>query len=171
MHSVPLPSAFVRTVESLGRAMTAVSLALMLLLALPIVYDAVMRAFGYPTIWVFETTLYAFIFIGFLGNALAVKRGAHFRVTILAQLFPRLRRTFDMISDLSVIAFALLIIASGVYFSWYSWTNTIGSSTLLEVPLWIPNLAIPIGGLGLLLQSIVSLCSDNPDPHQAVIPD
>ena len=43
----------------------------------------------------------------------------------LSVIFPRLRRTFDLISNLSVIAFALLIIASGLYFAWYSWSNTL----------------------------------------------
>lgn len=167
MSSVQHAPAIVRAMDRLGRVLTGASLALMLLLALPIVYDAVMRALGYPTIWVFETTLYAFIFIGFLGNALAVKRGAHFRVTILAQTFPRLKGTFDLISNLSVVTFALLVIASGAYFAWYSWSNDIASSTLLEVPLWIPNLAIPIGGLGLLLQTLVTMACGMPDHAEA----
>jgi len=157
----------VRMLEAVGRAMTALSVTLMVLLALPIVYDAISRALGYPTIWVFETTLYAFIFIGFLGNALAISRGSHFRVTILAQVFPGMRKVFDLISHLSVVLFSLLVISSGLYFTWYSWSNSIVSSTLLQVPQWIPNLAIPLGGLGLLTQTVVQMCCGTPEHGEA----
>ncbi|WP_420393157.1 TRAP transporter small permease [Acuticoccus sp.] len=146
----------IRAAETVGRAMTVVSIALMLMLCLPIAYEAVARAFGFPTIWVFETTLYAFIFLGFLGNALAVRAGSHFRVTLLATAFPALKPALDWIAVGATVVFALLIIASGVYFAAYSFEGDILSSTLLEVPLWIPQLAIPLGGLGLLLETLVA---------------
>ena len=150
---------------AIGRAMTAVSTALILLLALPIAYEAVARAFGHPTIWVFETNLYAFIFLGFLGNVLAVQRGAHFRVMLVAELFgPVSRRVFDLVAHVSVLLFAVLIIASGLYYVWYSLSNHILSGTLLNVPLWIPELAVPLGGLGLFLQTLVVLMGGG-DPH------
>ena len=152
----------IRAAEAVGKAMTAVSMVLMLVLCLPITYEAVARSFGYPTIWVFETTLYAFIFLGFLGNALAIQAGAHFRVTLLPDLFPRFARAFDLVAIFATLGFALLIIAAGLYFAHYSWTNDILSATLLEVPLWIPQLAIPLGGLGLFLQTLVVLLRGGP---------
>jgi C4-dicarboxylate transporter DctQ subunit len=163
MSSVKQAAGLVRVLEGIGQAMTVLSVVLMVLLALPIIYDAVLRAFGYPTIWVFETTLYAFIFLAFLGNALAVKRGSHFRVTIFLQLFPQSKKTFDLISNISIVLFSLLVISSGAYFTWYSWSNSIVSSTLLEVPQWIPNLAVPLGGIGLLMQTIVQMCCGMPE--------
>lgn len=144
---------------SLCRVMTGVSLALILLLALPITYDAIMRAFGHPTIWVFEVTVYALIAAGFLANPVAMRSGAHFRVTILQTLFPRWRRALNVFALLMTLLFALILIGAGVYFVWYSWSNAILSATLLEVPLWIPQLALPIGGLGLFLQTLALLLS------------
>ena len=157
--------------KAVGRVMTAVSIALMALLCLPIAYEAVARAFGAPTIWVFETTLYAFVFLGFLGNALAVQRGAHFRVTLLIDAFPQSRRFFDAIAQLSTLAFAMLTIAAGSYFVWYSWSNGILSATLLEVPLWVPQLAIPLGGLGLFLQTLVTMVEGAEENAEQVIGD
>lgn len=147
----------IRISELVGRVFTYISIALMLLLSLPIAYEAVMRSFGYPTIWVFETTLYSFIFLGFLGNVLAVKSGAHFRVTLLADLFPKSRRAFDLLAHFSVLLFSVLIISSGTYFAWYSWTHNTVSASLLEIPMWIPQIAIPLGGLGLFLQTLVAI--------------
>jgi C4-dicarboxylate transporter DctQ subunit len=142
---------------SLCRAMTTISMVIIALMALPITYDATMRAFGHPTIWVFEVTLYALIAAGFLANPLSMKSGAHFRVTILSQLFPSLRRALNIFSLCATMLFALLLIGAGVYFVWYSWTNNILSATLLEVPLWIPQLALPLGGVGLFFQALVLL--------------
>jgi C4-dicarboxylate transporter, DctQ subunit len=149
-----------------GRIMTFFSISLMLLLAVPIAYEAVMRSFGHPTIWVFETTLYAFIFLGFLGNVLAVNSSAHFRVTLLADLLPHYRRLFDLLAHYSIIIFSGLIISSGCYFVWYSWTNEIVSDSLLEIPLWIPQLAFPLGGLGLFLQTLVVITTDKNEEIQ-----
>lgn len=153
----------VRFAQGIGNAMTYVSLALMILLCIPIAYEAIARAFGAPTIWVFETTLYAFIFLGFLGNALAVRTGAHFRVTLLADAMPRHERLFNRMSDIATMAFALLIVAAGLYFVGNLVSNGVVSATLLEVPLWIPAMAIPLGGLGLFLQTLVHLLR-NDDP-------
>ncbi len=141
-------------IRLVGRVMNAVSIALMLLLCIPITYEAIMRSMNKPTIWVFETTIYAFILLGFLGNTLAVQTGAHFRVLLLIELFPSKRWLFELIAKVATLALAVLIIASGVYFMWYSITNHIVSATLLEIPLWIPQLAIPLGGLALLLQTV-----------------
>ena len=144
-------------IRTIGRGMTAVSITLMILLCVPITYEAIARFFNAPTIWVFETTLYAFIFLGFCGNALAVQSGSHFRVVMLREMFPAKRRMFDLIAQLSTLAFGFLIIATGSYFVWYSASNAIVSATLLEVPLWIPQLAVPLGGIGLVLQTIVQM--------------
>ena len=141
----------------IGHAMTAISLVLMALLCIPISYEAIARAFNAPTIWVFETSLYAFIFLGFLGNALAVQTGAHFRVGLLPGMFPGIRWLFDALAQIATLLFACLIMASGTYFMWYSIANKILSASLLEIPMWIPQLAIPLGGLGLFLQTLVQM--------------
>ncbi len=144
---------------SLCRGMTTVSMAVLLMLALPITYDATARAFGHPTIWVFEVSVYALIAAGFLANPVALRTGAHFRVTILHKLFPRLRRALDVFALLMTLLFSMLLIGTGFYFVWYAWHNHILSATMLEVPLWIPQLALPIGGVGLFLQTLALLLS------------
>ncbi len=149
----------------IGRAMTFVSIVLMLLLCLPIAYEAVARSLKAPTIWVFETTLYAFIFLGFLANALAVRSGAHFRVMLLPDLFPAARPVFEMIAQVATLAFALLIFASGAYFAWNSYSKDILAGTMLNTPLWIPQLAIPLGGLGLFLQTLVQMITGERPLH------
>ena len=57
--------------------------------------------------------------------------------------------------------------AAGSYFAWYSFSNDILSDSLLAIPLWIPQLAIPLGGLGLFLQTLVVLITGQAtqNPH------
>lgn len=150
-------TAFLRACTAFGRAMTVISVAVVLLLALPIAYDVTMRFFGRPTLWVFEISMYALITAGFLANAVALRSGAHFRVTVLMKLFPRWRRALNLFSLSVTLIFALILTAAGCYYVWYSWTNAIVSATLLEVPLWIPELALPLGGLALFLETLVML--------------
>lgn len=162
----------VRITRLVGKIMNAVSIILMIALCIPIAYEAIARSFGAPTTWVFEITLYAFIFLGFLGNTLAVQSGAHFRVTVMRDLFPKKKKLFDLIAQLATLLLAALIVSSGTYFVWYTATNTIVSATLLEVPLWMPALAIPLGGLGLLLQTLAHLITGEvPDEAHTVIGD
>jgi C4-dicarboxylate transporter, DctQ subunit len=157
----------IQLAQLIGKAMTFVSICLMVILCIPIAYEAIARSFGAPTIWVFETTLYAFIFLGFLGNALAVKSGAHFRVTLMLDIFPHQAKFFNRVSETVTLIFALLIISSGLYFVGNLIQNEIVSATLLEVPLWIPALAIPLGGFGLFLQTLIQMITGEVviDPH------
>lgn len=141
----------------LCQGMTVAAMVLTALLPLPITYDALMRATGYPTIWVFQITLYAFIAAGFLANPAAMISGAHFRITVLHTLFPRLRRPLNIFAMLVTLVFSVVLIGTGTYFVHYSWADGIVSASLFEVPMWIPQLAIPLGGIGLFISTLVIL--------------
>jgi TRAP-type C4-dicarboxylate transport system permease small subunit len=153
--------------QIIGKVMTVLSITLMIVLCIPIAYEAIARSFNAPTTWVFETTLYAFIFLGFLGNSLAVRSGAHFRVTLLMDIMPKYTNVFNWIAQIATMLFALLIMSAGVYFVNDMIQNEIVSATLLEIPLWIPATAIPLGGLGLFLQTFVQMVTGEAvtDPH------
>lgn len=139
------------------RAMDVASVGLVVLLAFPITYDATARAFRHPTIWVFEVSGYALIAAGFLANPAAMRSGTHFRVTLLLKLLPGWRPFLNRLSLVVTLLFAALLLGAGAYFVHYSYANHISSATLLDVPLWIPALAIPIGALGLFLETLVLL--------------
>lgn len=149
--------AFTRGCQWVCGAMAAISMIIVALLALPVSYDAIMRTFGHPTIWVFEVSLYALIAGGFLANPLSMRSGAHFRVAILHKMFPSLQRFLNFFSMAMTLLFALLMIGTGTYFVHYMWSFGIRSDSLFAFPLWIPTLAIPVGGLGLFLQTLVMM--------------
>lgn len=143
--------------EAIARAMGWIGIAIVGLLPFPIAYDAVARSFGHPTLWVFETTLYALVAAAFLSNGLTLAGGAHFRITALAHLWPRWRKALDIIVLLVTLVFALTLIFASARFVAYSWDFNIRSNTLLSVPQYLPELALPIGGLALTIQTLAQL--------------
>jgi C4-dicarboxylate transporter DctQ subunit len=150
----------VRLLNRMGEAMSHIAVAIVALLAFPICYDVVARAFGHPTIWVFEITLYALGAAAFLGNAAALKHGTHFRITILIKLFPEWRKRFDELALLVTLAFGLVLTVSGAMFAWQSFAEGVRSATLLSIPLFIPQSELALGGLALVVQSLAMLLGE-----------
>lgn len=65
--------------------------------------------------WYDEVARLCFVWMIFLGAAVAVRRGAHFRLRLLVdRLPPPVRRRMDAVVTFTVIAFATGLIAGGV---------------------------------------------------------
>ena len=157
-------SSFAKLCVKLSHVMTMVSVFLVLILSVPITYEAIVRSLKHPTIWAFEVTTYLLIAAGFLANPVSARSGAHFRVTMLRKAFPKFTRALDTLAHGATLLFALILTGTGSYLVLYSWSNHIGSGTLLGTPLWIPQLSLPLGGLGLSLQTLAFLLTgEGPD--------
>jgi C4-dicarboxylate transporter, DctQ subunit len=143
--------------EAVARAMAWVGIAIVGLLPFPIAYDAAARFLGHPTLWVFEVSLYALVAAAFLANGMTLADGAHFRITVLEHVWPRAKKYIDVAVLLITLAFALTLIVASARFVQYSWNFDIRSNTLLSVPQYLPELALPIGGFALALQTAAQL--------------
>ena len=65
--------------------------------------------------WYDEVARLSFVWMIFLGAAVAVRRGAHFRLSILVdRLRPAARRRVELVVTLIVIAFAAVLVAGGI---------------------------------------------------------
>ncbi len=143
--------------ERIASIMSVAAIGVVALLAFPIFYDALARKAGHPTTWVFETTQYALIAGAFLANAYALRHGNHFRVQVAFGMFPRLRRAFDDLALASALAFGAIVAFAGGMLVHYSYANDIRSATIFSVPLYLPQLMIPLGGTSLALQAAAML--------------
>lgn len=153
----------------LGNALSYVAIAVIIVLPFLIVFDVFMRTTRHPTTWGFEVTVYALTAGGFLANAWALKTGNHFRVVTLITLFPRAKKWLDRFAYLITLVFSLLIIVAGSMFVEFTYVNDIHSASLFYVPLWLPSAFIPLGAIGLCLQSLAILLADQyPDAHEVV---
>lgn len=152
--------------EAIGRALAWFGIAIIGILPFPIAYDAVARSMGNPTIWVFEVSLYGLIAAGFLTNAMALATGSHFRITLVGHLFPRAKPWLDFFALLVTLIFSFILIYASAQFVLYSWDFGIRSNSLLSVPQFIPQLALPIGGAALALQTVVQLLRGRMPDHE-----
>ena len=105
--------------------------------------------------WYDEIARACFVWVVFLGAAVGVKRGAHFRLHLLVDRFPpRLQRAAEVFGRLVVIAFSVALIQQGLVFvelGRAQQTPVLGLSKA-----WIYS-AMPIGGALMVLYSLAPL--------------
>jgi TRAP-type C4-dicarboxylate transport system permease small subunit len=105
--------------------------------------------------WYDEVARLCFVWMVFLGAAVAVRRGAHFRLHLLIDRFgPRLRRATDLVVALVVLLFGVVLVAGGV--AMYPVARRQVSDSLELSMLWFHG-ALPVGGALMILFSLPHL--------------
>lgn len=93
--------------------------------------------------WVEETSRFLFIWLSFLGAALAVERMAHIRIDFFAQLLsPRIRLFLEILVYLGMAAFALVVTYEGTVVTMRAGDR----SPVLLIPMSVAYLALPVSG-------------------------
>jgi C4-dicarboxylate transporter DctQ subunit len=140
------------------RAVHELCAACLLVLCAIVVYEVVSRyAFDEPTIWVQEVAVYLLIAVTFLGLAPTQHAGEHIRIDVLTRrLSEPARRALEAVTLLSLAAFALVAAWGGGQMVAQSLRFGRRSPTLLAVPVWIPQLLLPIGMLLLAFGALVA---------------
>lgn len=99
---------------------------------------------GFP--WAEELVRYEIVWMVFLGASVAAREGIHIGVDIIAKFSPPTVSKLIVLSiHLISIIFSLLLVFYGA--DLISQTRMFGQvSPALQVPMWIVQLAIPVGG-------------------------
>ena len=116
-----------------------------------------------PVFWSEEITRYLLTWGTMAAMAYAMMQNRHIRTRVLLdRVSPKTQALLELFTD--IIAIVLLIV-----FIWMSAKLAIGtfllgkkSITLLRFPLWIPQIALPIGGIFFFLQFVEKLMNDLP---------
>ena len=95
-------------------------------------------------IWTEELARFLFVWSIMLGSMLGIKEGTHFVVDVWPRLSPRASAALDLVSNLAVLAFALVFVWYGIEFTEFAWGRI---SELAELPLWLIHVAWPVAGL------------------------
>ncbi|WP_152656675.1 TRAP transporter small permease [Oceanobacillus sp. CFH 90083] len=126
-------------------------------------YEVISRSFfGMPTAWATELSTYAIIGSCFLGTAYAVRTYAHITVDLLVNRMNEImRKIFSYICNVLGLFFSILLTWYG--FKHVSMTFELGvtSTSLLRIPMYLPELFIPIGGVLLVIAFILQLIDGN----------
>ena len=105
--------------------------------------------------WYDEVARLCFVWMVFLGAAVAVRRGAHFRLHLLIDRFgPRLRRATELAVGLLVLVFGLILVAGGI--AMYPVARRQVTDSLELSMLWFHG-ALPVGGVLMVLYSLPHL--------------
>ena len=124
-----------------------------------IVWEVAARyLFNAPTIWAEEMARFFQLWATYLAAATVLRHRSLIRITIVIdRLGPVARRVAELFSLTAIAVFSVLAI-------WYGWTITADSlavgrtsSTMLDVPSWLTEIAVPAGFSLLLLQCLVEI--------------
>ncbi len=111
-------------------------------LPVPVVQDWLLRL---NTSWAQELTIYLFVWMAKFGAAYGVRTGIHVGVDVVVNRLPERRQRVMVLFGLMAGAlFTGLIAAFGADFV-FELSSTSSTSEVLELPIWIVYLAIPLG--------------------------
>jgi TRAP-type C4-dicarboxylate transport system permease small subunit len=154
-------SALERLVRRLARIGIALAAAALLVSLALIAWSVVMRYFlNQPIAWVDELVGYLLVVSVMLAAADALQEGEHIAVDIVTErLGPRGRRIVLLIGLVAVAVSAALLVYEGYDMVAFSKMVNLLSNGYLAVPMWIPQLAVPVGALLLLAAAIVGFAA------------
>ncbi len=107
--------------------------------------------FNNPIPWAEEFSRYAFIWLVFMGAAVATKRKKHIVIETVIVLLPaRIQPFFFLLTDVAV--FALMAVL--VYYGWILSASATQPTSTLKVPQYLVYIVVPLTGVLVLLHSI-----------------
>jgi TRAP-type C4-dicarboxylate transport system permease small subunit len=142
----------------LGEAAGAIAIAV---IAAIVLYDVVVRALGYPTLWALEFTAYVMVGASVLAAGEVVHKGGHFEVRLFVDLLPP---AVQKILDLAVAVLSMIFVIAVTWgvFQLLVQTHQFGfrSPTLYRVPLIIPQGVLAAGFVLLSLACVGKVAAE-----------
>jgi TRAP-type C4-dicarboxylate transport system permease small subunit len=106
--------------------------------------------FNSPIFWSAEMARYAFVWIIFLGAALAARQGSHIGMEVLVnQLPPKGRALLKAAINCMILVF--LFVFTVVSFR-QAFLATETESAAMQIPMLIPYLALPLGAIAMIVE-------------------
>ena len=109
-----------------------------------------------PTIWAAELSQMCLIWGSLIASPWALRERRHIRITAIVALLPRpARLAADLVAMLAVAVFSAVVLVHGwgIFLDSFERGRTTGS--MLDLPVWIVELAVPFGMAVLLAQALI----------------
>lgn len=122
-------------------------------------YDVIARfLFHSPTSWAADVSTIMQIWVVYVGMAYVLKERNLIRITAFVRLAsPFWRKVAEAFSLIVIAFFAALMMWQSLDIVIESIEQGRRAATMIETPTWVPEIAIPIGFLLLLIQAIAEL--------------
>lgn len=133
---------------------------LLLVIAVILFFNVVLRFFGTSMLWAEELARYAIVWITFVGASVCVYKGAHIGVDVIMNV---LSEKPKKILSIILAVFSLIFSVVFTYFSFKITMNVQGTnqvSSTMGIPMYLVYAAMPVGGLLMsirYLQQFISL--------------
>ncbi len=128
---------------------------------------------NFSIIWAEEVSQYLMVWVAFLAAGLALRQGRHVAIEMLQDRLPsRTRRITRHVVAVLLIVFMGILTVLGFQFVRFAWDQ---ETPVLNIPLGIPYLAVPIGALLLMIhlfflyRSYIDGSFDVPESFEAEI--
>lgn len=124
-----------------------------------ITYEVVMRyVFLAPTIWAEEMSRFLQIWATYIAAATVLRHRQLIAITVVVErLGPRLRKVAEAFALVWILLFCIVAVYYGLDIMLESIRLGRATSTMLSVPQWMTELAIPLGFTLLALQALAEL--------------
>ncbi|GIN40986.1 MULTISPECIES: TRAP transporter small permease [Heyndrickxia] len=132
---------------------------LIILTTFMIFYEVISRSFfNHPTSWATEMSIYSIIGSCFLGSAYAVRTYSHITVDLLINnVNDNIKTILAYISNALGLIFSLIFTFYGYEHSMKSLELGVTSASLLRIPMYLPEMLLPVGGVLMCLAFILQI--------------
>ncbi len=146
-------SAAVRLAE---KALDTLTVVLFSVMFATIIVQIVLRyVFNAPLVWTDEAAAYLFVWVAFLGWAMATRKRVHIGISVISdRLPPRWRRVLHAFWCLGTLAFALILLFVGAMITR---NNVDVRMVSIDFAFWPVYLAVPIAAIYLIAYALRDL--------------
>ena len=155
----PPPSVLYYLIVDASKFAAAIGAGVVILMMLVVAYSVINRyILNTPITWTDELSGYLVVALVMLGAADALRQGDHISVDLItSRLAKRGKRLVEIWSYIIVLIFSSVFLTSSKQTIDYSVNFSIVSEGYLEVPMWIPQSFLILGGSLIFLVALVKL--------------
>lgn len=110
------------------------------------------------TAWQTDVVIFCLTGATLLGSSYVLRERGHVTVDlVVVSVSAPVRKIMLMLADFVVFIFAAVLFWKGLEVTWQAWQGNWLTESVVEIPFWIPYLAMPIGFAALGIQAIAGL--------------
>lgn len=147
---------YIEQLSRLGVVVAEIGLVLLLVL---VFHEVIVRyLLNKPTLYSVEISEYLLLLVAFMAAGWVLQEDKHVSMqTFVSLMPPKVKQGLALLTSVIVLLFCTVLIWEGIRSSLLAYKGGYHSSSLLNVPMWIPYAIIPIGSLLLALQMLVRI--------------
>ena len=148
-----------KQVSFLSSFLLNLALIAFIILTFSVIYEVIARSIlNKPTIWSLEIVTYMISCVAFFGSAYVLRINKHLEINLFTKILPiKVRLIFNLIANIIAFIFCFIAFYYGCKLINLSYILGVVSVSELRVPLWIPQMTVPIGFFALSLEFLIRI--------------